>query len=290
MSGFASQWLSLREPADTAARAAGLIADLRAAQPGQDPWRIVDLGAGTGANLRYLAPRLGGQQHWTLVDNDAQLLGMLPETLARWAHNRGLFADADDQGVRIHGADLDCRIEWRQLDLAEELPQLELPSGALVTASALLDLVSAPWIEALAHKCAAARAPVLFALSYDGRVTLTPGAAQDARAIALLNRHQLGDKGFGPALGPQAGVAARQCFAALGYGTQHASSDWQLGAANATLQSELMRGWFEAACAMAPDERHALQDWHAQRRASLAAGELRITVGHEDLLALPGRA
>ena len=67
MSGFAAAWLRLREPADAAARDAELVAGFAA--PSER--FVIDLGAGAGANLRYAAPRLGGVQHWTLVDHDA---------------------------------------------------------------------------------------------------------------------------------------------------------------------------------------------------------------------------
>ena len=36
---------------------------------------LVDVGAGTGANRDYLAPRLPLAQEWVVVDHDADLLG-----------------------------------------------------------------------------------------------------------------------------------------------------------------------------------------------------------------------
>jgi len=83
-------WLRLAEPFDHAARSAGLVADLRAALPTDRPIGIVDLGAGIGSNLRYVAPRLGGEQEWLLVDRREQLLEELPDELGRWAAERAL--------------------------------------------------------------------------------------------------------------------------------------------------------------------------------------------------------
>ena len=82
-SGFSAAWLALREPHDAAARAAELVGLLRTRSSDDAQRRrrrarcratIVDLGAGSGANLRWLAPRLGGEQAWLLVDHDAALL------------------------------------------------------------------------------------------------------------------------------------------------------------------------------------------------------------------------
>ena len=73
MSGFSAEWLALREPLDARSRSAELVARLRADAP-DGTRRIVDLATGTGANLRYLAPRLGGDQDW-LVGVPAPLGG-----------------------------------------------------------------------------------------------------------------------------------------------------------------------------------------------------------------------
>ncbi|WP_382325041.1 hypothetical protein ACFJI0_11525 [Hydrogenophaga sp. UC242_53] len=82
MSGahFSADWLQQREPFDTAARDEAarhlqLAARFHAmAPPAGTPWRVIDLGCGTGANQRWLAPRLGGPQQWLVVDHDAALL------------------------------------------------------------------------------------------------------------------------------------------------------------------------------------------------------------------------
>jgi len=67
----------------------------------------------------------------------------------------------------------------------------------LVTASALLDLVSEDWLAALAARCRESGAAILFALSYDGRIRCSPEEPNDATICALVNEHQRTDKGFG---------------------------------------------------------------------------------------------
>ncbi len=67
-------WLALREPVDHRSRAADLVAPLAEWWGSRPVQRVLDLGSGTGSNLRYLAPRLAGEQEWTLVDRDAALL------------------------------------------------------------------------------------------------------------------------------------------------------------------------------------------------------------------------
>jgi len=256
MSAFTADWLALREPADAAARAARLVAPFAGRVR-----RVVDLGAGTGANIRYLTPRLGGAQDWLAVDRDPALLA-------------DLAARAPPEGARVRTL---------ELDLATGLDTLPLEGVDLVAASALLDLVSAAWLERLAARCAEAGAGVLFALTYDGRVEWSPADPGDARMLELVNRHQRTDKGFGPALGPAAALEAAERFSRLGYAIEQARSDWLLGPDQSALQSALVDGWAAAALELAPGERARCEDWARRRRAHIAAGASRLRAGHADL-------
>src|SRR5437867_1533396 len=143
-----SDWLALREPADAAARSAALSQFVADALPRNRPLNAIDLGAGSGSNIGYLASRLPARQQWLAVDDDEMLLAEIPSRMARWTH----------------GPDARMRVETRRLNLgAADHP--EIFSGRdLVTASALLDLVSERWLEWLAAQCSANNAAVLFAL------------------------------------------------------------------------------------------------------------------------------
>jgi SAM-dependent methyltransferase len=259
LSSFTTDWLALREPADRAARAAALVGPF--ALGAGATRRVVDLGVGTGANLRYVAPRLGGPQDWLAVDSDPVLLGELG-------------ARAAPAGVHVRAL---------LLDLARDLEALPLEGCDLVTAAALLDLVTAPWLARLAARCAAARAGVLFALTYDGRIEWSPTEDGDARMRELVNLHQRTDKGFGSALGPAAAAEAERIFEGLGYRMRSARSDWELGTESRALQAELVGGWVAAAVEIAPEETTAIEDWRRRRREQLATGASRLRVGHIDL-------
>jgi hypothetical protein len=286
VSGFSADWLALREPFDAAARATPLIAELRAhVILGTDvaPLEVLDLGAGAGSNLRYLAPLLGGAQRWRLVDHDPRLLDAALATTHAWADVRGDHATREGAALTIRGGELAVDVQCEPVDLTE-LTAIDLPSGGLVTAAALLDLVSASWLDALAARCRAARAAVCFALTYDGRTTVTPVEPEDAEALELFNRHQRGDKGLGPALGPHAAAAAATAFAARGYALRTVASDWLIGPRESELQLALLDGWLRAACEIAPDRRTALSAWHERRRAHVTAGRSELRVGHVDLV------
>lgn len=292
MSEFSADWLALREPADHRARADELLSVLQrsgAAQRQDVARQVLDLGAGTGANVRHLAPRLGPGQHWRCVDRDDGLLGRLAEATQAWTLLEGHLCERDGDAIRLGGTVWDAEVQLEPLDLARSLSGLRLPpSGGLVTASALLDLVSTDWLATLIRRCHDAQVGLLFVLSYDGKTSLSPAHPLDAQVLALFNRHQRSDKGFGNALGPDAPEAAQQLAKAAGYrSVRLAASDWVIGPAEAPLQRALVSGWAEAARAVADATTPAVHEWRSARFAQIAQRRLSVRVGHRDLVATP---
>ena len=290
MNDALARWLQLREPADAAARSAELTQTISDAVTRTTVLRVLELGTGTGANLRYLAARLPRRQRWLVVDQSAALLARLPTRTASWGTKRGYAVHTHPTGCTIRGRQLDCRVETRCLDLGN-VDDVELFAGHhLVTASALLDLVSEPWLRALAAHARTAGAVALFALSYTGRSSCSPVEPEDDRIRDLLNRHQKTDKGLGgPAAGPDAAECAARCFAEVGYRVRSAPSDWLLSPAERHLQQRLIEGWAEAAIQMAPGETPAIENWRMRRLAHVDAGRSHLVVGHLDVAAwLPG--
>lgn len=287
MAEFSADWLALREPADRAARAGALTADLIAALPARRPIHVLDLGTGTGSNFRYLAPSLPTPQAWRMVDRDAALLAALPQRVGAWAIARGLIVSGRDGVFTVQGPDLVCRVETRSADLSH-LEDVSLFEGMeLVTGSALLDLVSERWLRALAERIRHAGASLLFALTYDGRLSCSPVDPDDEHVRILVNRHQQTTKGFGPALGPDATACAVRCFEEAGYTTHTQSSDWRLGAAQGELQRQLIEGWAGAAGEIDTTETGRVELWKARRLAYVDGGVSEVVVGHIDLAAWP---
>lgn len=286
-----SQWLRLREQADERARVASLVQAVASGLPADRPVSILDLATGAGSNLRYLIERLPATQHWTVVDRSPLLLTALIERTAAWATARGHAATATGSGLTITGKNLDCRITTQQADLGTLSDSPLFGGRDLVTASALLDLVSDGWLRALAAHCRAAGAAALFTLTYDGRSTCDPGEPEDEPVRGLMNDHQLRDKGLGgPAEGPRAVACAERRFTEAGFRVTLAQSDWVLGADDAEMQRVLIQGWWQAAIEVAPDQAPTLSSWLTRRLAYVDAGQSRVTVGHYDLLAMPGAA
>ncbi|MET9685020.1 class I SAM-dependent methyltransferase [Streptomyces coeruleorubidus] len=265
---YAPEWLELREPADAAARAHDLLDPLRirlANLPGKSGGVVIhDLGCGTGSMGRWLAPCLDGAQHWILHDRDPYLLHFAAVASPRTA--------ADGSRVTV---------ETRRGDVAR-LTADALRGASLVTASALLDVLTREEIDTLAAACAGAGCPALLTLSVAGRVELTPSHPLDSEIAQAFNDHQRRDG----LLGPDAVTAAAEAFSEHGATVRLHPSPWRLGPEQAALTEQWLRGWVGAAVEQRPDLRARADAYLAERLADCAAGRLRVTVHHTDLLAL----
>ncbi|MFD7401627.1 trans-aconitate methyltransferase [Streptomyces sp. NPDC059866] len=265
---YAPEWLELREGADAAARAPELLDPLRIRLvnlPGRaDGFVVHDLGCGTGSMGRWLAPRLDGAQHWILHDRDPYLLHFAAVGSPRSA--------ADGSRVTV---------ETRRGDVARLTPDA-LAGASLVTASALLDVLTREEIDTLAAACTGAGCPALLTLSVVGRVDLTPGDPLDTEITEAFNAHQR-RSGL---LGPDAITVACEAFADHGATVRVQPSPWKLGPDEAVLTAQWLRGWVGAAVEQRPELAGRAQKYLAARLAACAAGELRVVVHHSDLLAL----
>jgi trans-aconitate methyltransferase len=262
-------WLSLREPADAAARARDLVDELRRHLPRTGGIVIHDLGCGTGSMGRWLAPLLPGPQRWVLHDRDADLLEA---------------ATADPPGPAADGAEV--TLETRQSDI-NRLSYEELGDATLITASALLDMLTADELSGLVDLCTALACPALLTLSVTGRVELTPADALDRRVAAAFNAHQRRTTHRGALIGPDAPEVAIEELGRRGAEVVVRSSPWRLGASDADLIAEWFEGWLWAACEQEPELSAQTDSYKRHHLTEATAGQLEVTVDHADLLILP---
>ncbi len=97
-----------------------------------DAINVVDLACGAGSTIRALGSHLPARQHWDLVDNDQHLLAL----------------------ACSENASADVRLNAVPLDLSGHFEVVLDATKHLITTSALLDLVSEPWMDRLVHHVA----------------------------------------------------------------------------------------------------------------------------------------
>ncbi|WP_243062830.1 SAM-dependent methyltransferase [Humibacter sp. RRB41] len=261
-----SSWLALREPEDARSRSMQL-ALAAATRLGDPPIVVHDLGSGTGSMMRWLAPLLPGPQTWVLHD---------------W--NASLVASARDERMPVDrdGRPLSVRTSVGEL---EHVDGDDLRGASLVTASALLDVLTSEEVHAIAAASVAAGAPVLLSLSVTGRVDLIPRHPLDEAFQNAFNAHQRRSADGRRLLGPHAVAVVRGLFLEAGWHVRPVETPWRLGPHDARLLAEWFDGWTDAALEQSPHLHDDASDYLDLRRAQLTDGALSAVVHHRDLLA-----
>lgn len=262
----ARSWLDLREPADAQARSTELLDHLSGLLPHGRPLEIHDLGCGTGSMRRWLGPQLSGPQLWIEYDRDAELLQR----------------HAADSTTSLDGVKL--VVQTRRADLAQ-LVQSDLAGASLITASALLDMMTAEELEYFVSVCASAGCPCLITLSVAGHVELFPPDSLDVAIQGAFNDHQRRKIAHGRLLGPDAAAAAADLFHRAGLSVVTRLSTWRLGATDGPLLRDWFEGWLGAACEQDLALRKVAGPYAQKRLTQLKDGLWRVTVYHHDLLA-----
>ncbi|WP_157983992.1 class I SAM-dependent methyltransferase [Nesterenkonia muleiensis] len=279
-----ADWLALRREADHRAREKSahlldrLQRHLRAS--GADSVHIIDVGAGTGSNQAWLATRLGLNQHWTLLDHDAGLIGV-----------------AEMLSLSTPQVSTD-----RQVGAIEDLPALleslkpasssreHGPEGrpVLVTCAALLDLLTAAEAEILVEAVASAgetwQAAGLFSLTVTGAVQISPQDPEDGLISEAFDAHQR----RGGILGPDAAGAVAALFAGRGMSVTVQETDWELSSDHSDLTHRYLIDRAAVAVEQDPALEQTAEAWVERRLHQLAQHQLLVRVGHTDMLVLPG--
>ena len=267
-------WLALREPEDAAARSLDL-ARAAAALLTEGPVSVHDLGSGTGSMMRWLAPLLPGPQRWFLHDWSTILTGQ--------AMTQARPSDRDNSEISI------CGRTGNLIDLSAK----DLVGASLVTASALLDVLTSPEIHTIVGACIAAEVPALFSLSVTGGVHFDPSDHRDAAFENAFNAHQLSDANGRRQLGRYGAPIASGLFAEAGWQVRQTTTQWRLDHHQSDLLGKWFCGWVDAAVEQEPQLRTEADRYRRDRLAQIELGELgelgglRVLVDHVDVLAWP---
>ncbi len=276
MSDFSPEWLDLREAADARARNSGVANAIAARFALRDELSVLDLGSGTGSNLRATSSLLPARQKWTLVDRDTDLLAAAKLKLIRWAERH----EDDGETLKLEKNGRQISVSFKSADLARDTEALLDEGPQLVTASAFFDLTSEDYIRELAKSVVARGAAFYATLTYNGLQKWTPHRPADNQMTAAFQRHQMRDKGFGPAAGPLAGSHLVDQFRINGYVVLEGESPWRLERSDRMLIDELVRGHAVAVTEAGGIDEKTVVAW-------VGVPRMAVFVGHTDVFAAP---
>lgn len=293
-----ASWLALRYRADARARehslplVRALAEHLMAAKrddgakgpplhppaPDSSHVTVVDVGAGTGANLRWLGPHLDQAlasaigQDWHLLDHDAALLEAVQDSQPTWLRGSTRHTGS----VATVRSLLDTTTQPRA-----------------VSCSALLDLLTAAQIEDLVAATVAGADAALWSLSVTGDVALTPAYPEDELVAERFNHDQQRgtstSTGLRALAGPDGWRVAANAFTERGWRVRTASTPWILGAGEEPLTRRLLTERAAAAHSVSRGARDqgVIETWLARRLEEVDLGRLHVRIDHADLMALP---
>jgi SAM-dependent methyltransferase len=274
VSNFSAEWLDLREIADARARNSDIANAVAARFALRDELRVLDLGSGTGANLRATAPLLPAKQDWTLVDHDEALLDSARTRLVRWADSHVVDGDV----LELKKGERTIRVSFRSADLARQTQALIDEGAQLVTASAFFDLTSETYMRDMSKAVIGAKAAFYATLTFNGVQNWAPHRPADNQMKAAFQRHQMRDKGFGPAAGPLAAAHLVDQFRINGYMALEGDSPWRLERGDRMLIEELVRTYAVAVTEERGIDEKSVVAWlNVPRNAAF--------VGHTDVFA-----
>ena len=286
--GFDPRWLEARFAFDAAAFHSGCFEAFEAQLAALPTKRIADMGAGLGANIRHLAPRLRGPQSWTLVDTDAAILEESITALAAWGTERGWHLE----GRGETSVSFDCGGDSIEVETVcaslLEVERTVLSRVDAVTANAVFDLLTAAELEAFVGTLARCGLPLFATLNYTG-MALSPSTPQDLSWIEAYESHMRRSRG-GRALGPDCARALLAQLGAQGFATTSGPSQWKISGRDQQMVTHLldfMQGSVPQVLSGA-SARAGFESWLRARRGSTAKRQLSATVDHLDIFASPG--
>jgi len=292
MNNFTTEWLALREPVDHRSRNLSLLESVTAYLQHIESSRprtihIVDLGCGSGSNLRALAPVFNEVQEWTLVDSDPELLLAAYTALLRWSEDLTVVDSKLHTTAHHH---LDTKlilkknnkkiiVNFQCADLSKEV-NLPIMSGTdLVTAAAFFDLTSADWLKRF---CETLSKPLYATLSYNGNETWDPQDPSDQTVLQAFHFHQKTDKGFGAAAGPDAASLLMNFLSDHNFRIDVAESPWAMDELDRLLINQLALGTAAAVKETGLLSIATIEDWLQSKNSAN-----RCVIGHTDIFARP---
>lgn len=283
--GFDPQWLEARFVHDHGALNRELLGCLVGLPRQSEAWRVLDLGSGTGANVRHGADLLQGTQHWTLVDEDAALLAEAPLRLAAWAGERGWKTSRSSARLEIRRPGGLIVVDVVPGDIVDVLGDIEHGSLDLVTANAVFDLLPPERIEACVDALASLGLPLWATLNYEN-MTFSREMVQDRTVVEAFHEHMTRPQAHGRNAGPRAIEVMREVLRRRGYVVHVGPSDWNVANTEDVMWTKILKFIEESVPEMLDmaSQGLLLEEWLYARKTSPEFESVRVH--HEDLLAI----
>ncbi|MDZ8261028.1 hypothetical protein [Nostoc sp. ChiQUE01b] len=278
-----AQWLELRIAYDAKARNLNVETSCQEYLQKHKHLKILDLGAGTGANCRYYFSKISQEQEWFLVEQNQELLEIAFDRLIVWAQENGYESQLQNSilvlknqfhQITIH------KIVGSILDL-ENL--IDLNTFDLAIANAVFDLFSENQFQTLLECLKKYQLPLLATINYTG-MNFIPQTDNDSCFIKYYHQHMQRHQYFGRGMGPNCGSSMWEAMNRIGMKVLQGESSWKISN-NDPVLIELILGFMEESIPEIIEEatlQDELNTWLLKKQEMIAQNKLSCNVAHLD--------
>ncbi|MBR8838400.1 MAG: hypothetical protein DSM106950_31455 [Stigonema ocellatum SAG 48.90 = DSM 106950] len=278
-----AKWLELRIPYDAKGRNSIVEASCQEYLKQRKQLKIVDLGAGTGANCRYYLSKISQNQEWFLVEQNQELLEIAFDRLMVWAEenrydsqlqNSILVLNNQVYKITIH------RIIGSILDL-ENL--IDLNTFDLAVANAVFDLFSENQFQTLLKCLKKYQLPLLSTLNYTG-TNFIPQTEEDSNFIKYYDQHMQRLQDFGRGMGLDCGSSMWEAMKGIGMKVLQGESPWEISSDDPVFL-QLLLGFMEESIPEILSEatlRDQLNTWLLKKQHMISQNQLSCNIAHQD--------
>ncbi len=278
-----AKWLELRIPYDAKGRNSIVEASCQEYLKQRQQLKILDLGAGTGANCRYYLSKISQDQEWFLVEQNQELLEIAFDRLIVWAEENGydsqlqnltLVLNNQVDKITIH------RIVGSILDL-ENL--IDLNTFDLAVANAVFDLFSENQFQTLLECLKKYQLSLLATLNYTG-TNFIPQTEEDSNFIKYYDQHMQRLQDFGRGMGPDCGSSMWEAMKGIGMKGLQGESPWEISSDDPVFL-QLLLGFMEESIPEILEEatlQDQLNTWLLKKRHMIDQNQLSCNIAHQD--------
>jgi len=283
---FDPNWLQERYPFDAEARNKELEWQAVHQFAFLNHIQIVDLGCGTGSNVRYYMEQFPQNQTWYCVEEDAGLKEMFWQNISQVAREENYELEKKGDMLKMTKSGHEMEIHFIEGNLMQLDGLVDLLRTDLILANAVFDLFSETQFTELIHTISHHSLSLLFSLNYEG-MKFFPPEEDDAFYIEQYNAHMKRPQDFGQGMGPDASHLMESVLKRALADVKAGESIWEIGERDEKMLAYLL-GFFEGALGEwweNETEKIAFSAWLARKKTMVKDHKLAVHVYHKDVLA-----
>jgi hypothetical protein len=247
---------------------------------------VLDVGSGLGANARYYSRLFSSNQEWILVEKSKILSLRAISSLRFWAEANEWMTEELSEGLQIWLPEKEVRIKSINASFFHLSEIVDLSRINLVTANAVMDLISEDQFVTFAENLISYRIPLLATMNYES-MYFEPEEEEDVEFIALYERHMKRSQEFGSALGPDSTRQIIDFSVKRGFPVIHGQSTWKIEYGDLKMMRFLFRFIHQALSEniRSKGERIRMEAWFRRKWQQVKSHKLKMVVEHSDIFA-----